>query len=175
MWLFGYGSLMWDGWEDAYGCRTRTPADLDGHARVFNKKSLERWGTHDRPGLTLNLARHGTPSVSCRGVAFEFDDAARTDIEAYLSHRETCAATEVSLRLPDTTEVSALTYIYDGPRLIEAGLPLAERAAMILAAAGIAGSSYDYIKGVRAHLAALGVTDPEVDELWAAVEALAAV
>jgi cation transport protein ChaC len=174
MWLFGYGSLMWDGWEDAYGCLARTPADLEGHARVFNKKSLERWGTHARPGLTLNLTRHGTPSLACQGVAFQFDDAARDDIEAYLCARETCPATEVPLRLPDGTEVGALTYIYDGPRLIEAGLSLEARAAMILAAEGVAGSSYDYIKGVRAHLAELGVTDPEVEHLWRAVAALKA-
>ncbi len=172
MWLFGYGSLMWDGWEDAYGCLRRTQADLAGHSRIFNKKSLERWGTHALPGLTLNLARHGTPSVTCRGVAFEFDDAARDDIKAYLCARETCDATEVPLRLPDATEVAALTYIYDGPRLIDAGLSLEMRAAMILAAEGAAGSSYDYIKGVRDHLADLGVTDPAVDELWSAVEAL---
>ena len=37
---------------------------------------------------------------------------------------------------------------------------------MILAAEGVAGSSYDYIKGVRAHLAELGVTDPAVELLW---------
>jgi cation transport protein ChaC len=174
MWLFGYGSLMWDGWEGTYGCVRRTPADLEGHARVFNKKSLERWGTHARPGLTLNLARSIAPSVACRGVAFEFDDAARTGIEAYLCARETCSGTEVRLRLPDATEVGALTYIYDGPRLIEEGLSLEARAAMIVAARGIAGSSHDYIKGVRAHLAELGVTDPAVEELWAAVEALRA-
>lgn len=167
MWLFGYGSLMWDGWETAFGCRQRMPADLPGHSRVFNKKSLERWGTHERPGLTLNLARSG----HCRGIAFAFDDAARGDIEAYLSARETCAATEVPLALPEQT-VGALTYIYDGPRLIEDGLSLEARAAMIVAAEGIAGSSYDYIKGVRAHLAELGVPDPEIDALWAAVEAL---
>lgn len=170
MWLFGYGSLMWDGWETAYGCLQRRPADLPGHSRVFNKKSLERWGTHARPGLTLNLARTGT----CRGVAFQFDDAARDDIEAYLCARETCSATEVPLALPDTHEVAALTYIYDGPRLIEDGLSLEARAAMILAAEGVAGSSYDYIKGVRAHLAELGVSDPEVEALWEAVEALKA-
>jgi len=167
MWLFGYGSLMWDGWETAFGCLTRMPADLAGHSRIFNKKSLERWGTQARPGLTLNLTQAGT----CRGVAFAFDDAARDDIEQYLCARETCSATEVPLQVPDGT-VAALTYIYDGPRLIDDGLSLQDRAAMILEAEGVAGSSYDYIKGVRAHLTELGVTDPEVEVLWEAVETL---
>jgi len=168
MWLFGYGSLMWDGWEEDFGCLRRLPADLRGHARIFNKKSLERWGTHARPGLTLNL----TPSGVCRGVAFAFDEAARSEIEGYLAHREVCAATEVPLQLPDATEVGALTYIYDGPRLIEEGVSLEAQAAMIMEAEGHAGSSFDYIKGVRAHLAELGVADPAVDALWAAVMAL---
>jgi cation transport protein ChaC len=167
MWLFGYGSLMWDGWDTAYGCLRRMPADLEGHSRIFNKKSLERWGTTERPGLTLNLARTGM----CRGVAFAFEDAARSDIEEYLCARETCTATEVPIALPEGT-VGALTYIYDGPRLIEDGLTLEERATMILAAEGVAGSSYDYIKSVRAHLAELGVADPEIEALWKAVEAL---
>ena len=43
---------------------------------------------------------------------------------------------------------------------------------MILEAEGSAGSSFDYIQGVRAHLAELGVADPAVDALWAAVMAL---
>jgi len=170
MWLFGYGSLMWDGWEERFGCVRRLPADLEGHARIFNKKSLERWGTHEKPGLTLNL----TPSGACHGVAFAFDDAARNEIEDYLCERETCAATEVPLKLPDTTQVGALTYIYAGPRLIDERVSLEAQAAMIVEAQGHAGSSLDYIKGVRAHLAALGVTDPAVDALWAAVMTLKA-
>jgi cation transport protein ChaC len=168
MWLFGYGSLMWDGWERAFGCVRRLPADLPEHTRLFNKKSLERWGTPDRPGLTLNLSRTGV----CRGMAFAFDDATQSDIEAYLNHRETCEATEVAVQLPDGVEVAALTYIYEGPRLIDENLTLAERAAMIVAAKGAAGSSYDYIQGVRAHLAELGVADPAVEALWRAVVAL---
>jgi cation transport protein ChaC len=169
MWLFGYGSLMWDGWEGRFGCLRRLPADLEGHARIFNKTSLERWGTRSRPGLTLNL----TPSArACRGVAFAFDAAARSEIEDYLCARETCAATEVPVLLPDATEVGALTYIYDGPRLIDEGLTIEQQAAMILEAEGSAGSSLDYIQGVRAHLAELGVADPAVDALWAAVMAL---
>jgi cation transport protein ChaC len=168
MWLFGYGSLMWDGWEERFGCRQRLPADLHGHSRIFNKKSLERWGTHARPGLTLNL----TPSGACHGVAFAFDDAALSEIADYLGARETCDATEVPLRLADETQVSAHVYIYEGPRLIDEGLSLEDRAAMIVEAEGVAGSSYDYIKGVGAHLAKLGITDPAVDNLWRVVTAL---
>ncbi len=168
MWLFGYGSLMWDGWETRYGCLQRMPADLPGHTRIFNKKSHERWGTCSRPGLALNL--HA--GDACRGVAFEFDDGASSDITAYLDARETCTATELPVHLPDAREVAALVYIYDGPRLIDEGLTLHERATMIVEAEGVAGSSFDYIKGVRAHLAELGVTDAGIDVLWAAVAVL---
>ncbi|BAQ17046.1 cation transport protein chaC [Methyloceanibacter caenitepidi] len=170
MWLFGYGSLMWDGWETRYGCRQRVHAVAPEHRRVFNKKSLERWGTHAQPGLTLNLAPAHEEAHRCRGIAFEFPDEHQTEIEAYLSARETCHASEIAVRLPDEA-VTARTYIYDGPRLIENGLTLQERAAMILVAEGIAGSSYDYIANVRAHLDRLGVNDPAVDELWHAVAA----
>ncbi len=168
MWVFGYGSLMWDGWETAYGCLRRTPAELSGYRRIFNRKSPERWGTQALPGLTLNLIAGGT----CRGVAFHFDDAALPDIAAYLCARETCDATELAVRLADDTEVRAHTYLYEGERLIEEELALEARAAMILAGVGLAGASYDYIKGVRAHLAELGVADPEIDALWDAVETL---
>jgi cation transport regulator ChaC len=111
-------------------------------------------------------------SSACRGVAFEFDDGALSDITTYLDARETCTATEVPVHLPDASKIAALTYIYDGPRLIDEGLTLHARATMIVEAEGVAGSSYDYIKGVRAHLAELGVTDAGIDALWAAVAAL---
>jgi glutathione-specific gamma-glutamylcyclotransferase len=167
MWLFGYGSLMWDGWEERHGCFRRLPADLPGHSRIFNKKSIERWGTRARPGLTLNLQASG----ACRGVAFAFDDASAPGVVAYLTARETCTASELPVRLPDGSEVAALVYIYEGKRLIDEGLTLEDRAAMIVAAEGIAGSCFDYIRGVRGHLAGLGVADPAVDALWEAVEA----
>ena len=75
------------------------------------------------------------------------------------------------MQLPEGT-VAALTYLYAGPRLIDDGLSLQTRAAMIVQAEGRAGSNYDYIRGVRNHLAELGVSDPAVAELWEAVEAL---
>lgn len=165
MWLFGYGALMWDGWETRFGCLQRKPALAPNHARIFNKKSLERWGTHARPGLTLNL----TPSGTCHGVAFEFDDAA--EVETYLCERETCTATDIEVQLPEKT-VGARAYIYDGPRLVADDLPLQGAAAMVLAAEGNVGSGYDYVKGVRRHLRDLGVDDPAVETLWQAIVSL---
>lgn len=171
MWLFGYGSLMWDGWETAYGCVRREYAVAHNHRRVFNKKSLERWGTRTQPGLTLNLAGASENGSPCHGIAFEFPDRHQGEIEDYLSERETCTATEIAVHLPGET-IAAQTYIYEGPRLVEADLPLRARAAMILLAEGVAGSSYEYIRNVRDHLAELGVADPAVDALWRAVVAL---
>ena len=37
MWIFGYGSLMWDGWESEFVCQERAMATLSGYRRAFNK------------------------------------------------------------------------------------------------------------------------------------------
>src|SRR5215472_13444781 len=91
MWIFGYGSLMFDKWESSYGCLRREWVDLAGYRRVFNKKSVKNWGTPNRPGLTLNLEKLDTGT--CRGVAFEFSDAVVSNraMLNYLSKREACA------------------------------------------------------------------------------------
>jgi cation transport protein ChaC len=43
MWIFGYGSLMFDGWESERRCVERTWAELAGYRRVFNKRSDGRF------------------------------------------------------------------------------------------------------------------------------------
>jgi len=55
MWIFGYGSLMGDGWEEAFGCLRRTIAVLDGYRRTFNKASTKNWGSKEAPCPTLGL------------------------------------------------------------------------------------------------------------------------
>ena len=59
--------MMFDGWEPDHGCVGRRWADLAGYRRVFNKKSVENWGTKKWPGLTLNL-KESTNSV-CLPIA----------------------------------------------------------------------------------------------------------
>ena len=72
MWIFGYGSLMFDGWEAAHCCIDRKWANLSGFQRSFNKRSVESRGTSKFPGLTLNLVP--AEFATCRGVGFQFED-----------------------------------------------------------------------------------------------------
>ena len=63
LWIFGYGSLMWN---PGFAYLQRAPALLYGYHRAFCIYS-NRWrGTPERPGLVLGLDRGG----SCHGVAF---------------------------------------------------------------------------------------------------------
>src|SRR6266568_4933203 len=86
MWVFGYGSLMTDRWEEKNGCTRRVLADLGGYRRVFNKASVRNWGTRNNPGPTLNLEK--TEGGSCRGIAFEFPEDRGKEVLAVLVERE---------------------------------------------------------------------------------------
>lgn len=43
MWVFGYGSLMWDGWEIEFQGVKDNRAELTGFHRDFNKRSTLNW------------------------------------------------------------------------------------------------------------------------------------
>lgn len=72
MWIFGYGSLMWDNWESSYGCSRKCIALLKGYRRTFNKASTQNRGTRKAPCPTLNLENDATGT--CKGIAFELPD-----------------------------------------------------------------------------------------------------
>jgi cation transport protein ChaC len=72
MWVFGYGSLMWDGWELALGGSRMDRAVLVDYRRSFNKKSTGNWGIPGAPGPTLGL--EPAEAGSCIGTVFEFPE-----------------------------------------------------------------------------------------------------
>jgi cation transport protein ChaC len=168
MWVFGYGSLMWEGWENDRGCLRRVTAELRGYARTFNKLSVRNWGTRRYPGPTLNLVASDT---ACRGIAFEFPEASRAEIVVYLVQRE-----GKHFRLTERPIVlgggAALVALYQGPNIIPPTSP-SEIAAMALRATGISGSCAGYIQGVADRLRELGIDDPEVAVLCAALDGAA--
>jgi glutathione-specific gamma-glutamylcyclotransferase len=169
MWIFGYGSLMFDGWESDYGCAERTWADLAGYRRVFSKKSVANWGSKKRPGLTLNLKES---TASCRGVAFAFadDDSKVQNMLNCLTKREACQPRSLAIRLLDGRDVTALVYIYKGKGILDPTTSLAEMASMVVNAKGKSGACVDYVRRTFEGLGSIGLDDPEVTSLWEAVK-----
>jgi cation transport protein ChaC len=167
VWVFGYGSLMWDGWEVDRGCLARVPAELRGFARAFNKLSIRNWGTRRDPGPTLNLV---ASNASCRGIAFEFAEACRADIVTYLAGREgkNFNLSEHLIVLAGGSTATALVPLYRGPNVMPT-TGISEIVAMALRARGVSGSCADYIKAVADHLRKLGIDDPAVTDLSAAL------
>jgi cation transport protein ChaC len=160
---------MFDGWESDHGCVGRRWADLAGYRRVFNKKSVENWGTKKWPGLTLNL-KASTTSV-CRGVAFEFidDDSKSLEMLKYLTKREACQPRSLAIRLQDGRNVPVFVYIYEGKNILDPTTPLAEMASMVVTAKGKSGACVDYIRQTFEGLSSIRLDDPEVTDLWEAV------
>lgn len=169
MWVFGYGSLTWAGWENRNGCRRRVLAELPGFRRTFNKASVKNWGTKDMPAPTLNLAADS--SASCKGLAFEFPEAKRGEVLAFLEKREGKGFElgEHEIRLESGDRVKAVVPIYCGKSLLK-GKSVLELAAMARLAVGADGRCIDYVRNVAAKLAELGIYDPAVEEFRRALD-----
>lgn len=169
MWVFGYGSLMWDGWEASRSCTRRSLADLQGYQRVFNKASVKNWGSKTAPCPTLNLS--AVNAAACRGIAFEFPENRKDEILAYLEAREGKAfpLREMTVRLDSGDEVSAFVPIYKGKNVID-GKTVVETALLVKTATGVHGPCIAYVRGLAEKLSELGIYDTAVTELWTAVK-----
>lgn len=171
-WVFGYGSLMW---EPGFEHGERAIARLDGWRRSFCMRSIHHRGTPEAPGLVLAL--DAAPDAVCHGVAFAVPVAAGDAVLGYLRARELISAayleTVLPLALADGRRVQAVAYVID-PGHVQycGGLPLAEQARIIARAQGGRGSNAAYLFNTAAHLAELGIEDPELTALAARVRAL---
>jgi cation transport protein ChaC len=164
MWVFGYGSLMSDGWERDRGCTRRALADIHGYRRIFNKKSTVNWGTRENPCPTLNLVE--AAGGRCRGVAFEFPDDFRSKILDYLSKREgkdfhLCT---VEATLVEGDVISVTVPIYRGRNIIPSE-NVEEIVPLLMRANGRDGSGIDYLDRVAKELARSNIKDEVVEQL----------
>jgi cation transport protein ChaC len=170
MWVFGYGSLMWDSWEGSFRCLRREEAQPQFSRRDFNKASVWRWGSPSAPGPTLGLEPDA--SGSCTGLAFEFPDDRPQEIIAYLKKREGAdfILEQGTVTFHDGNSVNATipTNNRSGPTYI-GHKTIAERAAMAKLASGKAGRCSDYVANIRDELRKRGIDDLNVENFWRAL------
>ncbi|WP_354124402.1 gamma-glutamylcyclotransferase [Bradyrhizobium sp. LA6.10] len=86
VWVFGFGSLTFDGWQAEFGCLSHQRATLHGYRRAFNKKSVVNWGSEENPGITLNLRSAPGDKCGIRGKAATDSDGRRPPIPIESGH-----------------------------------------------------------------------------------------
>jgi glutathione-specific gamma-glutamylcyclotransferase len=171
-WVFGYGSLLWD---PGFAWSSRHPARLEGFHRSFCMRSIHHRGTRARPGLVLAL--DAAEGAVCRGIAFEIAAEIAEETLEYLRARELISAayleTVQNVTLDGGAQVEALVYVIDRAHWQYCGdLPLEEQAAIIARATGGRGANRDYLYRTAAHLAELGLADPDLEWLSTRVRRL---
>ena len=170
LWVFAYGSLMWD---PGFPFVARERATLAGYTRDFCVRSRRHRGTTARPGLVLGLA----PGGHCVGLAYRVHAAETAAVRAYLFEREMrryeiYRESVLPVTLEDGTIVPAQTYVADPHHADFAGRWSAEaKAAIIAAARGGRGSNRDYLERTMGQLESLGIAEPGLEELARLVRA----
>ncbi len=169
LWVFGYGSLMWN---PGFPYAERVAATLAGRRRAFCIYSVHHRGTYDRPGLVLGLA----PGGATRGMAYRIAEADWPGTYAYLLEREQPTETYIEARRPvrlaDGRRVECVVFLSDVAHPQWAGaLSLDRQAELISGAVGLSGRNEDYLRDLVEHLAAEGIRDRSMQALQALVEA----
>jgi cation transport protein ChaC len=171
LWVFGYGSLIWD---PGFAVAERRIARLEGWHRSFCMRSIHHRGTPEAPGLVLALDR--ALGAACTGVAFRVAPGEEAGTLAALRERELVSSAYLEALLPvhtDNGTLQALTYVIDRDHVQYCGgLAMDEQARIIARAIGGRGANRDYLWSTAAHLAELGIADPDLEWLAAEVRRL---
>lgn len=172
MWVFGYGSLLWNpGFEVA----DSVVATLHGYARSFCMRSIHHRGTVADPGLVLAL--DAVDGASCQGLALAVAAGQEAETLAYLRERELISSAYLEKDLPVTLRtgktVTAVTYVIDADHdQYCGGLALEDQAHIIARAVGGRGPNTEYLFNTTAHLSDMQLSDPDLDWLAARVREL---
>jgi cation transport protein ChaC len=167
LWVFAYGSLMW---RPGFEAAEQAPASVEGYHRALCIESHRHRGTPERPGLVLGLDEGG----SCSGVAFRVEAARSGDVLAYLRERELVTHVYLETVLPatlsDGRSVRAVAYVVDRAHPQYVGLLSPEETLRrVSRSVGLAGPNPDYVVNTARELERLGVVDPTLAWLAAAL------
>lgn len=172
MWVFGYGSLLWNPGFDVVETVIGT---LPGYARSFCMRSIHHRGTEQQPGLVLALDEQ--PQASCTGMALRVAPGREAQTLDYLRERELISSAYVEKNLDVSLEngrtVEAVVYVIDETHdQYCGGLPLEEQAQIIATAVGGRGPNTEYLHNTADHLREVGLRDADLEWLQARVKSL---
>jgi cation transport protein ChaC len=164
VWLFGYGSLIWN---PAFHYIEQQPVLIRGWHRQFCLSTPIGRGTPERPGLVLGLDRGG----ACRGIAFRIAQSkARAELEL-VWRREMVTGSYVPrwVRLhgqgiPEGSFAIAFTINRRAHNYVRP-VSEADTARVIATAAGALGSCRDYLFDTIHGLEGFGIQDQHLDRI----------
>ncbi len=169
IWVFGYGSLMWD---PAIRYAEVRRARIEGYERRFILKDDRGGrGTKENPALFASLdAGHG-----CDGLAFRIAGAIMAEETEILWKREQVTQGYHARFMPAATragDVEVVAFVADhGAEKCVPGLPRETQVDWIAQATGILGSNVSYLRNIVEKLEELNIDDPDMRALLDDVEA----
>jgi cation transport protein ChaC len=170
MWVFGYGSLLWN---PGFTPVEAVTATLGGYHRSFCMLSIHHRGTVEKPGLVLALDEADT---TCVGVAFRVAPSDETRVLTELRERELISSAyiekQVGLGLEDGRDVTALAYVINRDHEQYCQYDLEYQAQLIARSVGERGPNPEYLFNTATHLEQMGIHDPDMVWLIDRVQAL---
>jgi cation transport protein ChaC len=162
LWIFAYGSLMWDPGVHVVEIRK---AALAGFHRRFCLKSQIGRGSAQKPALMAALDDGG----SCHGLALRIPAPhvdAETDI---LWRREMLAGsyvpTFVAVETPQGGIEGAVAFVINRQSDRYVRLDIDETARLIATGCGVRGTCLEYLENLAERLELLGLDDPAIRDL----------
>ena len=156
LWVFAYGSLMWD---PAFRFDEVRTAVATGYQRSFCLKSELGRGTPEKPGLIAGLNVGG----NCHGLAFRIDRNLVEEESRVIWAREMIIHAYIPKFIRLTTPmgpVEALAFVVDHTaKYYLVGMSMKETANLIATGVGVFGSSLDYLESLAGHFQVLGIQD----------------
>ena len=168
VWVFGYGSLMWN---PAFHFAERRAARVHGYHRQFCLWARAGRGSPTRPGLMLALETGG----SCHGVAYRLHrDKVRSELDVVWRREMLTMAYRPIWVSAHTGEGIERAVAFAANRSHERyvrGLDTGAIVGYLASGAGPLGRCRDYLLDTVRHLRELGIRDRRLEALAHAVEA----
>ena len=167
VWVFGYGSLMWN---PDFKLEEKRTGNIKGYHRSLCLKSLVYRGSPEYHGSVFGLDN----GDSCQGMVYRIAEHNIQSEMLKIWEREMFAGTYIPTWVNVRTDqgaISAITFIinHEHEHYIP-NLKLKEIAERVVRARGTCGSCHEYVQNTAKYLHLLGLHDPSLERLLTLIE-----